>query len=369
MFTHYYPWQENGWKRLARMRDRLPHALLLHGRPGIGKLHFAQAFAQALLCEDRRPDGLACGTCPACGWFASGNHPDFRQIQPEALSLVEAAAEPAEETEDGKKKQPSKQIKIDQIRALSDFLNLGAHRGGSRIVLIHPAESMNASTANALLKSLEEPSAGVVFLLVTHQASRLLATVRSRCHALAMSVPPRASSLRWLQEQGRSAPAATLAFSGDAPLEAALLQEDEVGTRHKLFGFLSQSASSLSLAEFCQRLPPGPVAAWMLKWTYDLIAVASAGEVRYNIGYEKQLLRLALAMPKLKLLRFYSALLGMKAISEHPLNARLFFDDLFTAYREVGVSMNNVRRSFPPKTRSSGRSGTVMVSITFPAGL
>jgi DNA polymerase III subunit delta' len=336
MFIRYYPWQEHVWKQLAGMGDRLPHALLLHGRPGIGKLHFARTFAQALLCENRRPGGLACGTCPACGWFASGNHPDFRQIQPEALSLDEEAANPAEETEDGKKKQPSKQIKIDQIRALSDFLNLGAHRGSSRIVLIHPAESMNASTANALLKSLEEPSSGVVFLLVTHQARRLLATVRSRCHAVAMSVPSREASLRWLQEQGRSAPAAALAFSGDAPLEAALQQEEEAGTRHKLFALLAQSASSLSLAEFCQRLPPGPVAAWMLKWTYDLIAVASAGEVRYNIEYEKQLLHLAQAMPRLKLLRFYSALLGMKAVSEHPLNVRLFFDDLFTAYREVG---------------------------------
>jgi DNA polymerase-3 subunit delta' len=203
-------------------------------------------------------------------------------------------------------------------------------------VLIHPAESMNPSSANALLKSLEEPSAGVVFLLVSHQPSRLLATVRSRCHALALSVPERALSLRWLQDQGRNAPAAALAFSGDAPLEASLLQDDEAETRRRLFDLLGQSTTSaLSLADFCQRLQPGSVVDWMLKWTYDLGAMASNGRVRYNVEHEKKLGQIVQSMPKLKLFRFYGELSSMKAVSEHPLNARLFFDDLFYAYKQI----------------------------------
>ena len=335
MSINYFPWQEDVWKRLAEMRARLPHALLLHGRPGIGKLHLAQVLAQSLLCENQSKHRLACGSCPACGWFAAGNHPDYRLVQPEILSPTQEDAE-AEEASDEAKKKPSKQIKIEQIRALSDFLNVGSHRNGYRVVLIFPAESMNPGSANALLKSLEEPSPGVIFLLVSHQPRKLLATVRSRCHMLALSSPPRAVSLHWLQEQGSKATAATLAFAGDAPLDAASLPDDEADTRRRLLDLLGQTATSaLSLADFCQRLQPGPVVDWMLKWTYDLVATASKGKARYNIDQENKLTQLVRTMPTAKLLSFYTALLSMKAIAEHPLNARLFFDDLFGAYKEI----------------------------------
>ncbi len=335
MSINYFPWQEEIWTRLALRREHLPHALLFHGRPGIGKLHLAEVLAQSLLCENRSKDGLACGICPACTWFSAGNHPDYRLIQPEALSPAEEDGE-GEASEEGKKK-PSKQIKIEQIRALSDFLNVGSHRNGYRVVLIHPAESMNPGAANALLKSLEEPSAGVIFLLVSHQPRRLLATVRSRCHALALALPARALSLRWLQQQGSNATAAELAFAGDAPLTAAALQDNETETRRKLFDLLGQPAvSALTLADFCQRMQPGPVVDWMLKWTYDLIALASSGNTRYNIDQKEKLSQLSATMQRLKLLRFYSTLSSMKAVSEHPLNARLFFDDLFIAYKDIG---------------------------------
>ncbi|MBE0616146.1 MAG: DNA polymerase III subunit delta' [Burkholderiales bacterium] len=318
------------------MQDRLPHAMLFHGRPGIGKLHLAQTLAQSLLCEKRADRGLACGECPACVWFAAGNHPDFRMVQSEAMAPSPDEAELGEGVEDGKKKA-SKQIKIDQIRALGDFLNLGSHRNGYRVVLICPAESMNPGAANALLKSLEEPSAGVVFLLVSHQPTKLLATVRSRCHALPLSLPPRELSLRWLKDQDSRATPATLAFAGDAPLEAAALPEEEAETRRRLFDLLSQPASSaLGLADFCQRLQPGAVVDWMLKWTYDLIALASNSRARYNIDYERKLGVLAQNMALPRLLRYYAALASLRAIAEHPLNARLFFDDLFISYKEIG---------------------------------
>ena len=76
MSIKYFPWQKKVWTQLADMRERLPHAMLIHGRPGIGKRHLAEVLAQSLLCEDRRDEGLACGVCPACAWFVSGNHPD-----------------------------------------------------------------------------------------------------------------------------------------------------------------------------------------------------------------------------------------------------------------------------------------------------
>jgi DNA polymerase-3 subunit delta' len=324
------------------MQGRLPHALLIHGRPGIGKMHLAEVLARSLLCENRLENGLACGSCLACGWFAAGNHPDYRLVQPQALAPADEDGAPGEVEDEGKKKA-SKQIKIEQIRSLSDFLNIGSHRNGSRVVLIHPAESMNPGSANALLKSLEEPSPGVVFVLVSHQPRRLLATVRSRCHALALSLPPRELSLRWLQSQGSKATAASLAFAGDAPLEAALLQDEDAETRRRLFDLLARPTSSaLGLADFCQRLQPGQVVDWMLKWTYDLVAVASSGKARYNIDQEKMFSQLVHAMPVLKLLKFYNELARMKAVSEHPLNARLFFDDLFLAYKGI-ASPDHVR--------------------------
>ncbi|MHB8667085.1 MAG: DNA polymerase III subunit delta' [Burkholderiales bacterium] len=313
----------------------MPHALLFHGRAGIGKLQLAQVLAQSLLCENRSKSDLACGVCPACAWFTGGNHPDFRMVQPEALAPAQEDVETGESGDEAKKK-PSKQIKIEQIRALSDFLNVGAHRNGYRAVLIHPAESMNPGAANALLKNLEEPSPSVVFLLVSHQPSKLLATVRSRCRAVALNLPPRELSLRWLREQGGNITPALLAFAGDAPLQAALLPDDAVQARDRLFDLLSQPASSaLGLADFCQRLAPTAVVNWMLKWTYDLIALSSGSGARYNIDREKTLTVLARSMPLTKLLRFYAALSSLNAICEHPLNPGLFFDDLFILYKEI----------------------------------
>src|SRR5262249_31352913 len=148
------------WEKLQARRQRLPHALLITGQRGLGKYALAKEFAAGLLCEDPGTDGRACGRCLACGWVAQGNHPDFRPLQPDAL------AEAENEAEDGKKKA-SQQITIEQVRGLDDFFNIGTHRSGLRVILVYPTEAMNRNTANALLKSLEEPSPGTLFLLVS----------------------------------------------------------------------------------------------------------------------------------------------------------------------------------------------------------
>ena len=156
-----YPWQDEIWQRMQDLRSRLPNALLLKGAEGIGKLDLAMDFAQSILCEAPLASGFACETCPSCHWFAQESNPDFRLIQPDALSDDTA------EKESGKK--ASKEISVDQIRALSSFSNLSAHSGRYRVVLIHPAEAMNNNSANALLKTLEEPTDKLLFILVTHK--------------------------------------------------------------------------------------------------------------------------------------------------------------------------------------------------------
>src|SRR5262245_47502865 len=119
------------------MLDRLPHALLIHGTPGLGKLQLAERFAQLLLCEKRGQGKAACGACEACRWFVAFNHPDVRYVEPEAvLRLRYPEAEDETEEEGRKKKNPSLQIRIEQARALADFLNLKSYRGGRRIAIV-----------------------------------------------------------------------------------------------------------------------------------------------------------------------------------------------------------------------------------------
>jgi DNA polymerase III subunit delta' len=213
-----HPWNEPLFEALKARSDRFPHALLIHGARGTGKLALAERVAQFLLCEDpaRRP----CGRCDGCRWFVAGSHPDFRRLEPEAL-----AKDPPAEPEEGadvpaKRAKPSIEIKIEQVRDLAGFLNLRSHRGALRVALVHPAENMTPSASNALLKGLEEPSADAVFLLVSHRPAQLLPTIRSRCVALPVPVPSQPAALKWLAEQGARNPERWLAYAGGAPLQA-----------------------------------------------------------------------------------------------------------------------------------------------------
>lgn len=151
----------------------------------------------------------------------AGSHPDFRRVEPEALQK-EPAVEPEEGAEGGpaKRGKPSIQIKIEQVRELAGFLNVGSHRGRLRVALVHPADDMNENAANALLKGLEEPPAGAVFILVSHRPSRLLPTIRSRCVALPVPIPPAAVALEWLGRQKVRNAERWLAYAGGAPLQA-----------------------------------------------------------------------------------------------------------------------------------------------------
>lgn len=218
--------QTETWVRLWAMRARLPHALLLHGAAGSGKLALAERFAQALLCEADRSQRTPCGSCAACRWFLAGSHPDVRYIEPEAIARQVAFAE-VDETPAVKPVKPSNEIKIDQIRALADFINLGSHRGGLRIAIVHPAEDMNAPAANALLKNLEEPPPGTVFLLVSHRPWRLPPTVRSRCIAVAVPLPEAQAACAWLAAQGVANADRWLAFAGGSPRRALELATGE----------------------------------------------------------------------------------------------------------------------------------------------
>ena len=328
-----YPWQQTEWQQLTSQLDRLPHALLLTGEAGIGKLAFARHLAQSLLCEQgdlaRRP----CGECDACRWYLAGNHPDFRELTP----VVE---DEGEEEGSKAKKKPSAYITIEQVRDLNDFVNLSAHRGGRRVTLIHPAEVLNAAAANALLKTLEEPPAGAMFILVSHQWRRLLPTIRSRCRRFPMALPAKMDAMAWLDAAGLEQAEAHLAEAGGAPL-AALERADAtvMAARERFLRELAQprQMDPLALAEQLdrQKIEVARVTDWLARWVYDVARLGLSQSIRYHPAEAARLQPLADAVEPIRLMRYHDNLLAAKKLATHPLNARLVFEQLLFGYQQA----------------------------------
>ena len=258
------PWHRDEMQRLLEQhgQGRLPHALLFAGAAGTGKFRLAQSLAQALLCAHPRA-GLACGECDGCHLSAAGTHPDAQTLVPEAGSNT---------------------IKIDQVRRLVEFAGRTAHFGGARVALIAPAEALNRSAQNALLKTLEEPGEGLVLILVSDQPSLLLPTIRSRCQQRHLPLPGRDAALEWLIPQvgERDAPALLAAAQG-APLRALGLQEaDWFAAREKLAGqLLAVALGHASPAQAGQVLAghdPRVMAGVLYGWLARASVLAALGE-------------------------------------------------------------------------------------------
>ena len=221
---HPLPWQTDQAERLRRAHtaSRLPHAILLSGVAGLGKRRFCDWLAARLLCEaaaERAP----CGECRGCRLLAGGSHPDLLRVG----------------LEEGKR-----QLGIDAVRGLIGFVRLSSQYAGYRVALVHQADHMNRSSANSLLKTLEEPPANAVLVLVADQPARLPATIRSRCQQVAFAAPTPRQAKDWLQAQEASAAESLLPLCGFAPLAAiALLQRDAASLQDRLTGQLAGLAS------------------------------------------------------------------------------------------------------------------------------
>lgn len=328
-----YPWQTESWQSLQGLRTRLPHAVLLKGAQGIGKLDLALNFARSLLCEKPHADGTACQKCDFCHWFEQESHPDFRLIQPDALT----AAEDGEEKPGGKK--PSREISVDQIRDLSGFANLSAHCGGYRVVVIYPAEAMNLNAANSLLKTLEEPTEKLLFLLVTHKPQQLLPTILSRCLGFTVHTPTREAGASWLAQQGVKDPEHALAQTGFAPLQALSWAESGEGAEERgiLLAAIRQPAKldALALADSLQRSAPVHVIHCLQQWCHDLASAKLAGAVRYFPEQADAITKLAGGVSSAALMRFQKELLEARRAAFHPLNPKLFLESLLLSYRQL----------------------------------
>lgn len=330
-FNKIYPWQTSVWQRLSQAGQRLPHALLLHGRLGIGKYDFAQHLSESLLCLNKTEAGHACGQCSSCNWFNEGNHPDFRLLSPEQESDAEG------EVVTAKKSKKKTQISVTQIRELSDFLSLSSHcSDGSRIVLIHPAEALNAASANALLKVLEEPAKGVIFILVTHSLQRLLPTIISRCQKINMPIPNESEALAWLNTKGVKNAQEQLAYYEGSPI--------------KVFDEQSQYAPLVeqwNLLALGSRIQPHIAANSLIsnsveagvvtvqKWIYDIAALKLGQYVRYHPLHIKALQALAEKVNLGRLFELQKKVDELRKLALHPLNHELQMESLLHDYTRI----------------------------------
>ena len=268
-----YPWQQPLWQQLSHTRaaQRLPHALLFAGIAGTGKYHFAECVARALMCQSPQIDGRFCQTCHACRLVAGRAHPDVIWVEPEKENSA---------------------IKVDQIRAVTEFAQQTASQGVMRIALIHPADSMNANAANALLKTLEEPPSGALFILISSQPSRLPATILSRCQQMTFPRPQTKEALAWLEAQNIVSTLAqsVLTLANGAPLAALRLVNDEMLTVRKtlfetLYALSKKQSDPLKSAFGLQAHDALPLLDCMLSWVTDMKRLQVGGESGVNQDY------------------------------------------------------------------------------------
>lgn len=262
------PWRQQLWQQLQQLRStqRLPHALLLTGAPGLGKLQLAQHFAQALLCQHPVPaTGDACGVCRSCELAQAGSHPDYRLVQPE---------------------DHGKPIKIDQVRELCAFLSYTPQYGGYKIALLEPAEQMNINAANSLLKTLEEPPGTCLLVLISANPARLPITVRSRCQTLTLTIPAPDIALPWLQKQlpDHRELANMLEAAAGAPLLALRYAQDQQRWQRRRAlaeNYAQVSSGRLNPMQAAELWAQGEVlenVRWLVSWQVDVIRLKMSAQ-------------------------------------------------------------------------------------------
>jgi len=276
------PWLAEPLQRALRQGA---HALLLHGPEGVGQFELGLTLAKAWLCEgasERRPHGAACGACASCHLVESRSHPDLLVLIPEVLreSLGWGTAGEGEEggSEKGSKAKPSKEIKVEAVRAAVAFAQTTSARGRGKVLVLHPAERMNPIAANTLLKTLEEPPGDARFALCSGAPDALLPTIRSRCQALPLRLPPHDEAVAWLSARGVGDAAALLAACGGRPLQALGWHEEGVDVRlwPKIPGLLARGDAVTFMG-----WPLPRMIETLQKVCHDALSVSAGAAPRY----------------------------------------------------------------------------------------
>ena len=326
---------------LLRQRETLlaqrGHAWLLQGPSGLGQYALGLSMAQAWLCEQPSAQG-ACGTCNSCHLIGTHSHPDMVVLMPETEMLERGwpLSESAQKDIDDKKRKPSKEIRVEAMRDMVAFAQRTSARGRGTAVLVYPAERMNTVTANALLKTLEEPAGDTRFVLASESAHQLLPTIRSRCQTHVMTWPAEDEALSWLEVQAN---AAQLRDFGRE--QASIWLRAAGGRPDDALGMAASGLSATRWAELPQALARGDwsmVADWsaaqqltvLQKLCHDLMAVAAGALPRFFPAD-----KLPPAPRWLVLARWSKALMEAARTVEHPYNAGLMQEAWVAATRQA----------------------------------
>ena len=324
------PWIQ---KQSVSLLSQQGHAWLLQGPSGLGQYNLATSMVSAWLCESKTAlTQGACGQCGSCHALSVHTHADLLVLMPETilLELGWPLSEKAQSEIDNKTRKPSKEIRIEAMRDAIEFSQRTNARGKGKAVLVFPAERMNHVTANALLKTLEEPPGDVKFVLATEAAHQLLPTIRSRCLIHTMTWPIESEAVVWLQAQGLSKEdaASLLKAAGGRPDE--VLRQRNLGQSMHWWAKFPK-AMMAGDASYCSELPPSEVIDALQKLCHDLLMLQTQASLRYFNEAD---------LPKLKvtsaqLTAWFKRLSQAAKTSEHPFNAGLMLEALCTEAREV----------------------------------
>ena len=320
------PWLAPIWTRLQRARQngRLAHALLLTGPSGVGKRRLADAFAQSLLCREPDPQGRACGRCADCLLLAAGTHPDLVRVGPDP---------------DAK----SEEIPVGAVRLFSERESLTASRAAWKVALIDPADRLNPSAANALLKTLEEPAGQTMLCLIGERAGQLPATIRSRCLRIEVPVPSESEALLWLSERtGKTDLQVRLRLTHGAPLKALDVDDSLlVRRRERLSGFIAVALGRqdpLLEADAWNTLGVRLILDWLSGWICDVLRLMVTAEpVRLqNPDRRQELIDVAGRIDPAAGHRFLQRILEGRVLAETNVNHLLLLDSLAIEWSRAG---------------------------------
>lgn len=322
------------WLRepLARALAHPGHALLIHGPSGVGQFELGLALARARLCEAPEGTTRPCDRCAACHLVQQRSHPDLLLLVPPVLAVALGWQEP-----DDRKAKPSKEIAVAAVREAIAWSQQTPSRGRGKVVVVSPAEAMNAVTANALLKTLEEPPPSLRLVLCTADPDLLLPTIRSRCQKLRLAGPGADEALAWLEQQGVAGAPILLAAAGGRPLEAQALAADglDAAAWQRLPKAMAQGDASAVAG-----LPIPRLVQTLQKLCHDAMAVAAGGAPRY---FPPDSLPAPSAWPDLH--AWADELRRIARHDEHPWQAPLLVEALVT----------NARRALAPASATPSR--------------
>ena len=329
------PWLRQPLSELLRQRG---HAWLLQGPSGLGQYELGLALAAAWLCE--QPDEAkahgACGHCPSCHAIQVRTHADLCVLMPEVA--MQALGWPLDEKSqadiDDKKRKPSREIRVEAMRDAIGFAQRTSARGRGKAVLVYPAERMNNITANALLKTLEEPVGEVRFVLASEAAWQLLPTIRSRCLGFTLPWPETDQAQDWLVGQGVPAADAPglLRAAGGRPSDALRLAGQ--GQSPKAWSLLPKAMSRGEVGALSDHAPAQAIGA-LQKLCHDLMAIDCGAAPRFFEAAD-----LPPAPSRLALARWSRSLASAAKTAEHPFNAGLMLEALVS---EARTTLNSAR--------------------------